>query len=75
MIIFKKIARISNFKNIPCSVAKRHQRLLCAYLQGPFFTYHDLECGPCNRAVQYIGITTVVLNLKWYYILLGNQKY
>ena len=30
---FKKIAQTSNFKNIAYSVAKRHQRLMCAYLQ------------------------------------------
>lgn len=30
---FKRIAQISNFKNVPYTVAKRHQRLLCAYLQ------------------------------------------
>ena len=29
---FKKVARISNFKNVPYSVAKRHQHLLCAYI-------------------------------------------
>ena len=44
---FKKVARISNFKNVPYSVAKRHQRLLCAYLQGQFFSYDELQCGPC----------------------------
>ena len=44
---FKKVARISNFKNVPYSVAKRHQHLVCAYLQGPFFTFDELQCGPC----------------------------
>ena len=46
---FKRIARIGNFKNVPLSVAKRHQRLLCANLQGKFFSYHDLQCGPCKQ--------------------------
>jgi len=45
---FKDVARISNFKNVPYSVAMRHQRLLCAHLQGSFFTYDDLESGPCE---------------------------
>ena len=45
---FKKVARISNFKNVPYSVAKRHQRLLCAHLQGQFFSYDELQCGPCK---------------------------
>ena len=39
---FKKIARIGNF---PYSVAKRHQRLLCAYLQGQFFTHDEDHVG------------------------------
>ena len=54
---FKKVARISNYKNIPYSVAKRHQRLLCAYLQGQFFSYDELQCGPCmfkQRTHRYI---------------------
>lgn len=45
---FKKVARISNFKNVPYSVAKRHQHLVCAYLQGPFFSFDELQCGPCR---------------------------
>lgn len=44
---FKRVAQIGNYRNVPYSVSARHQRLLCAYLQGPFFTYEDLECGPC----------------------------
>ena len=43
---FKQIARIGNFKNIAYSVARRHQRLICAYLQGTFFAYDILHCGP-----------------------------
>ena len=47
---FKKAGRIGNFKNVPYSVAKRHQRLMAAYLQGSFFSYSELECacGPCK---------------------------
>ena len=46
---FKQIAQVgSNFKNIAYSVAKRHQRLICGYLQGKFFSYDDLDCGPCK---------------------------
>ena len=30
---FKHIAQIGNFKNVAYSVTKRHQRLLCSYLQ------------------------------------------
>ncbi len=35
-------------KNLPLSVAKRHQRLLCGHLQGSFFVYDELESGPCE---------------------------
>lgn len=61
---FKRVAQIGNFKNLPLSVAKRHQRLLCGFLQGRFFTYDDLESGPCKcnhslnniyRGVHYLG--------------------
>ena len=52
---FKKIARISNFKNVPYSVAKQHQRLVCAYLQGGrhFFSYDELQCGSCKFKIVY----------------------
>ena len=37
---FKKSARSANFKNIAYSVASRHQKLACAYLQcSKFFIY------------------------------------
>ncbi len=45
---FKRVVQIGNFKNVPYSVARRHQRLLCGYLQGQFFDYDDLESGPCK---------------------------
>lgn len=43
---FKEIAHTSNFKNVPYTVAKRHQRLLCAYLQSATFFDRELQCGP-----------------------------
>ncbi len=49
---FKRIAQLGNFVNLPLSVAKRHQRLLCAHLQGKFFLYDDLECGPCKSIIN-----------------------
>ena len=46
---FKKVSRLSNFKNISYSVATRHQKLLCGYLQSKkFFNFDELECGPCE---------------------------
>ena len=44
--ICKQMAVISNFKNVPYSVAHRHQHLLCAYLQGNTFFERELEHGP-----------------------------
>ena len=43
---FKQIAQSCNFKNVPYTVAKRHQRLLCAYLHGGTFFDKEVECGP-----------------------------
>ena len=44
---FKKAAQIGTcFKNVSYSVARRHQKLLCGYLQGTFFSFDELECGP-----------------------------
>ena len=43
----KKVAQSSNFKNVPYTVANRHQRLLCSYLNDPdgFFDT-KVKCGP-----------------------------
>ncbi len=43
---FKQIAQGSNFKNVPYTVARRHQRLLCAYLQSSDFFDEEVTCGP-----------------------------
>lgn len=55
---FKSAARHSNFKNAAYSVARRHQRLLCGYLQSDKFFDHALECSPgdhaCNHACNSI---------------------
>lgn len=60
---FKQILRIGNFKNLPFSVAHRHQRLLCANLQDKFFLYDHLECGPCkfnfNHVYAYMYIVYI----------------
>ena len=47
---FKQIARrTNNFKNISFSVASRHQKLLCGYLQSRhFFAFDNVEIGPCE---------------------------
>ena len=43
---FKRIAQIGNYKNVPLSVAKRHQRLMCSYLVGDDFFGLKPETGP-----------------------------
>ena len=59
---FKKAGRIENFKNVLYSVAKRHQKLLTAFLQGKFFTYNELECGPCKwLRIQCTHTSSVLL--------------
>ena len=63
---FKKISRIGNFKNLPLSIAKRHQKLLCAQLQGTFFSFNHLECGPCKCALIGIFILSFHVNILMY---------
>ena len=43
---FKQASRISNFKNIPQSVARRHQRWQCYQLAKCNLLCTPLECGP-----------------------------
>ena len=42
----KQIAKLSNFKNVPLSVAQKHQRLMCAYLQSSNFWDEEVQFGP-----------------------------
>ena len=42
----KKIGQSSNFKNVPYTVAMKHQRLLCSYLHDGKFFDIDLQHGP-----------------------------
>lgn len=44
--VCKQFAQTSNFKNVPYTVAKRHQRLLCAYIHSGIFFETQLEHGP-----------------------------
>ena len=43
---FKQASRVSNFKNIAQSVARRHQRWLCYQLAKCDLLSFPLECGP-----------------------------
>lgn len=61
---FKSAARRSNFKNVAYSVARRHQRLLCGYLQSDTFFDYALESGPgvglayhtCNLTLLFVAM-------------------
>ena len=44
---FKKVSQLGNLKNLPFSIASRHQKLMSGYLQGALFNYWDLNTGPC----------------------------
>ena len=43
---FKKVAQVGNFKNIAYSLAHRHQRLVCSYIQEDDFFSTKAEYGP-----------------------------
>lgn len=55
--ICKQLAVVSNFKNVPYSVANRHQHLLCAYLQSDIFFDCELDCGPGTAMIIKIYVT------------------
>ena len=61
---FKSIAHLGNYRNIPYSVARRHQRLLYANLRGNFFTYTDL--------MWTLYVYTAQLNITIDFILYTN---
>jgi len=57
------IQEVELAKNVPYSVARKHQQLLCGYLQGSFFTYDDLESGPWKAIYQ---ATCTCISFAWY---------
>ena len=59
---FKRAAQASNFKNVPFSVAKHHQRLLCTYISSGNFFDTTLECGP---GIHYF-IFPYIINFFFY---------
>ena len=58
---FKRIAQIGNFINLPYSVAIRHQKLVCANLQGKFFDYDDVQSGPTMLIILYQMLTNIYI--------------
>ena len=57
----KRAAQKSNFKNVPYTVTKRHQHLLCAYLNSSNFFDWNLECGPGEHVLCIDIIINFVL--------------
>lgn len=51
--VSKQAARTSNFKNVPFTVAKRHQRLLCMHLQSKTFFDYETVYGPGKHVACY----------------------
>ena len=43
---FKQASRLANFKNIPYSLASRHQRWMCYEHSGKELLHATFECGP-----------------------------
>ena len=46
--IIKRAARVSNFKNVCQTVAKRHQHLLCFYMHSNLLLAKSVNSGPCK---------------------------
>ena len=61
-LYFKNAARGSNFKNVPYTVATRHQRLLCSYLQCKNFFNTEIECGP-GKHIDFYGINACIMSI------------
>ena len=49
---FKRIAQQGNFKNIALSVAKRHQKLMCAFLNSDDF--FEKEITKYNGMLEHL---------------------
>ena len=49
--IIKHAARVSNFKNVCQTVAKRHQHLLCYYIHSNLLLDNRPNVGPCKGYV------------------------
>ena len=47
---FKRIAQLGNFRNIPLSVAGRHQKLMCAFINSSDFFEKSISSA-CSEFV------------------------
>ena len=47
--VIKRAARLSNFKNVCQTVAKRHQHLLCFYIHSHLLLGKAIKSGPCKK--------------------------
>lgn len=71
---FKQVAKSCNFKNVPYSVARRHQGLLCAYLQSTIFFDTELVCGPGKRIFNRSTLIRTVIIFMTIALLLLSAK-
>lgn len=55
---FKRIAQLGNFKNIALSVARRHQKLMCAFINSEDFFDEAIIVPECKH--NYIQISFVL---------------
>ena len=46
--VIKHAAKVSNFKNVCKTVTKRHQHLICFYIQSNLLIRNTINTGPCE---------------------------
>lgn len=71
--VIKRAARVSNFKNVCQTVAKRHQHLLCFYIHSNMFLTKTVKTGPCKLHSLTVHPENVQLLLKEHYELVEES--
>lgn len=71
--VIKRAARVSNFKNICRSVAKRHQHLLCYYIHTSMLLSNNTKTGPCK--LTSINAYPVSIQLQQYQLVEESVVY
>ena len=60
---FKRIAQLGNFKNIALTVARRHQKLMCAFLNDQKFLEKDIDMSSICMLITYYNHTDYNITL------------
>ncbi len=71
--VIKRAARVSNFKNICQTVAKRHQHLLCYYMHSDMLLTKSVKTGPCKLYSVASNPENIQLLLKQNYQLVDES--